>query len=143
MIHHRESYGEDLWGFVERGDTTWYDLRFQEELAKDDKHWTKSCTHPQPAKGFTCGLWNLFHILTIKSSKLEHKLYGFHCGYFVSPHHVSETIRNFVAYQLSGELTCASCWMLHSWHHRLQFCSFATKTMCDSCGHQHCSCLQS
>lgn len=22
-----------------------------------DKHWTKACTHSQPAKGFTCGLW--------------------------------------------------------------------------------------
>ena len=46
----------------------------------------------------------MFHILTIGSSKLEHELYGFHRGYFVSPHHVAETIRNFIAYFLSCEV---------------------------------------
>lgn len=47
---------------------------------------------------------NLFHILTIGSSKPEHELYGFHRGYFVSPHHVAEAIRNFVAYFFSCDV---------------------------------------
>ncbi|KAL7523657.1 hypothetical protein ACHAWF_000613, partial [Thalassiosira exigua] len=73
-----------------------------------------------------CARRNLFHILTIGSSKLEHELYGFHRGYFVSPHHVSETIRNFVAYFFS----CDVC--------RTNFLK-----MYDDCGHEHCSRLQS
>ena len=44
---------------------------------------------------------NLFHILTIGASKHEHEMYGFHRGCFVSPHHVAETIRGFVAYFFS------------------------------------------
>lgn len=64
---------------------------------------------------------NLFHILTIGSTKQEHKLYGFHRGYLVSPHHVSETIRNVVAYFLS----CDVC--------RDHFLS-----MYDGCGYDHC-----
>jgi hypothetical protein len=47
---------------------------------------------------------NLFHILTIGSSKQEHELYGFHRGYFVSPRHVADTIRDFVAYFLSCDV---------------------------------------
>ena len=47
---------------------------------------------------------NIFHILTIGSSKPEHELYGFHRGYIVSPHHVAESIRNFVAYFFSCDV---------------------------------------
>ena len=47
---------------------------------------------------------NLFHILTIGSSKPEHELYGFHRGYFVSPHHVAASIADFVAYFFSCDV---------------------------------------
>ncbi|KAL9180110.1 hypothetical protein ACHAXT_008080 [Thalassiosira profunda] len=129
---HRAEGTEDLWGFVDATTSGWtgkvktFSRKAQQKLAKDDKHWTKTCTHHQPAKGFTCGLWNLFHILTIGSAKPEHELYGFHRGYFVTPHHVAETIRNFVAYFFS----CDVC--------RTNFLN-----MYDSCGHDHCNRLKS
>mmetsp|Transcript_10423 Transcript_10423/g.22527 ORF Transcript_10423/g.22527 Transcript_10423/m.22527 type:complete len:213 (-) Transcript_10423:292-930(-) len=58
---HRSLKTEDLWGYVDANEGGgWTGKMFgqsQEQLAKDDKHWTKTCTHSQPAKGFTCGLW--------------------------------------------------------------------------------------
>ena len=60
MSQHRSLGAEEVWGFVYGGQSGWTGQLFgrkQEELAKDDKHWTKACTHSQPAKGFTCGLW--------------------------------------------------------------------------------------
>ena len=60
MNRHRSVGTEDLWGFVDASERGWTGKVFgqsQEQLAKDDKHWTKTCTHSQPAKGFTCGLW--------------------------------------------------------------------------------------
>ena len=108
MKHHRSADSKHLWGFVDEDErSSWADKLFgvsQEDFFKGDRHWTKSCTHSQPAKGFTCGLWNLFHIFTIGASKTEHVLYGFHRGYFVSPHHVAEAIRNFVAYFFSCDV---------------------------------------
>jgi len=105
---HRAGKQDLLWGYVDPNlRTSWAGGLLgpsDEQLAKDDKKWTKSCTHSEPAKGFTCGLWNLFHILTIGSSKPEHEIYGFHRGYFVSPHHVAETIRNFVQYFFSCDV---------------------------------------
>lgn len=69
---------------------------------------------------------NLFHILTIGSSKPEHELYGFNRGYFVSPHHVAETIRNFVEYFFSCDI-----------------CRTNFLRMYDHCGHDHCDRLKS
>ena len=62
MKHHRSLGTEDLWGAVDASEVTWAErMKFssesKEQLEKDDKHWTKTCTHSQPAKGFTCGLW--------------------------------------------------------------------------------------
>lgn len=109
MKHHRPGGSEQLWGFIDSHQQTSFASalfrgRSQKVLAKDDNRWTKTCTHSQPAKGFTCGLWNLFHISTIGSSKQESELYGFHRGYDVSSHHVAETIRNFVAYFFSCDV---------------------------------------
>lgn len=69
---------------------------------------------------------NLFHILTIGSSKYQHELYGFKRGYFVSPHHVAVTIRNFVSYFLSCDV-----------------CREHYLAMWDGCGHDHCNRLKS
>ncbi len=60
MDYHRSLGTEELWGYINVGGSGWTGNLFgrnQEELAKDDKHWSKTCTHSQPAKGFTCGLW--------------------------------------------------------------------------------------
>jgi len=53
-------------------------------------------------------------------------MYGFHRGYFVSPHHVAETIRGFVAYFFSCDV-----------------CRTSFLRMYDGCGHDHCNRLQS
>ena len=109
MYRHRSGETEDLWGYVDttvRGKLVGKMLGKPDpvQLAKDDRHWSKACTHSQPAKGFTCGLWNLFHILTIGASKKEHETYGFHRGLLVSQHHVAETIKNFIAYFFSCDV---------------------------------------
>ncbi|EJK49387.1 hypothetical protein THAOC_31739, partial [Thalassiosira oceanica] len=130
MDRHRSGETEDPWGYV---DTTVRSKLVGKilgkpdpvQLAKDDKHWSKACTHSQPAKGFTCGLWNLFHILTIGASKKDHEMYGFHRGFLVSQHHVAETIKNFIAYFFS----CDVC--------RTNFLN-----MYDGCGHGHCDRLK-
>jgi hypothetical protein len=60
MDRHRSSGSKMLWGFVDVDEGGWAGLilsQKQEELAKKDKLWTNACTHSQPAKGFTCGLW--------------------------------------------------------------------------------------
>ena len=58
---HRAKGTVDVWGHVDESEITWTGKVFggksQEDLAKDDTHWSKTCTHSQPAKGFTCGLW--------------------------------------------------------------------------------------
>lgn len=64
--------------------------------------------------------------MTVGASKPEHEVYGFHRGYFVSPHHAAETIRGFVAYFFS----CDVC--------RTNFLR-----MYDGCGHKHCNRLGS
>ena len=45
---------------------------------------------------------------------MDHELYGFHRGYFVSPHHVAETIRNFVAYFFSCDV-CRTNFLVRVW----------------------------
>lgn len=60
---HRAAGTADAWGFVEAGGDGWTGQvlrRAQREaLAKEDRRWSRTCTHGQPAKGFTCGLWQV------------------------------------------------------------------------------------
>lgn len=55
------------------------DLSF-EAVLKDNSQWTEACTHNTAFKGYTCGLWDLFHILTIGSTQERNKLYGIQHG---------------------------------------------------------------
>ena len=41
-----------------------------------DLSWTTTCTHDQPAMGYTCGLWELFHIISIGATIPENQHYG-------------------------------------------------------------------
>ena len=59
--------------------------RDDHERRKEHASWTVACTHEKPHSGFTCGLWDLFHILTIGASLNERQSYGFR--------HVAQTIR--------------------------------------------------
>ena len=66
VARHRSSGAEEVWGYVDSSRSGWAVFgRKQDELAKDDNHWTKACTHSQPAKGFTCGLWYVRQVLLL------------------------------------------------------------------------------
>lgn len=86
-----------------------------------NSQWTEACTHHQRGMGFTCGLWDLLHILTIGASLQVHQLYGFHSGYLTAPQHVAEVIKRFIA----NFLACDVC--------RWNFLN-----MFENCGHDHC-----
>ncbi len=92
-------------------------------IVKENSSYTRSCTHGTsiPYSGYTCGLWNLFHIITVGSGKNRNQLFGFHHGYIVSSKEVAFVIRNFIA----NFFRCEVCR-----EHFLQ--------MYDDCGHSHC-----
>ena len=59
---HRRGGTEDAWGSVEAGAEGGRAGRVRrrqrrEAWAEEDRQWSRACTHGQPAKGFTCGLW--------------------------------------------------------------------------------------
>jgi hypothetical protein len=84
--------------------------------------WTEACTHSQAGMvGYTCGLWDLFHILTIGASLYEHQLYGFRSGYLTGSQHVAEILKRFIA----NFLSCDVC----RWNFVSSF---------ENCTHDHC-----
>ena len=129
---------DNLWGYIDAprrlkrrntitglgGDVP--DTKRTNELTSRNRKWTEACTHRLPAHGFTCGLWDLFHIISIGASLQDHQLYGFHAGYLTSHHDVALIIRNFVA----NFFACDVC--------RWNFID-----MFDNCGHDHCNRLPS
>lgn len=93
---------------------------------KERSSWTMACTHDRPYTGFTCGLWELFHILTIGASQTQNQLYGFRQGNVVASKEVASILRNFIA----NFFRCGVC--------KSNF----LKTY-DECGHDHCKRLSS
>uniref|UniRef100_A0A7S3PV83 Sulfhydryl oxidase n=1 Tax=Chaetoceros debilis TaxID=122233 RepID=A0A7S3PV83_9STRA len=91
---------------------------------KENSSWSKACTHGDvfELSGYTCGLWEMFHILTLGSSQSHNQLYGFRKGHIVSQKEVAFTIRNFV-----------------SSFFRCNICRDHFLTVYDSCGHAHCT----
>ncbi len=51
--------------------------------------WTNTCSHGPTSRGFTCGLWELFHIMTIGSTMTSNQLFGYTNGYLISSHEVA------------------------------------------------------
>ena len=133
-----DAAADHLWGYIDAprrpkrrnaitglgGDVP--DTKQMDKIASRNRKWTEACTHGLPAHGFTCGLWDLFHIITIGASLQEHQLYGFHGGYLTSHQDVALIIRNFVA----NFFACDVC--------RWNFID-----MYDNCGHDHCNRLPS
>jgi thiol-disulfide isomerase/thioredoxin len=92
-----------------------------------NSQWTEACTHGQRGAGFSCGLWDLLHIISIGSSMPQpHQLYGYRAGYWVAPQQVGLVIKNF----LSHFFTCEVCR-----HHFVE--------NYDTCGQNHCHRLES
>ncbi len=93
-----------------------------EELEKKERSsWTFACTHGRQYSGMTCGLWEMFHILTVGASQTENQLYGFRRGNVVTSKEVASIIRNFI----ENFFGCAVC--------KTNFLK-----MYDECGHDHC-----
>jgi len=68
------------------------------DIAKEHSAWTNQCTHGGDShSGFTCGLWELFHLLSVGATHTPNQLYGFRKGYIISSTEVGETIYNFIA----------------------------------------------
>ena len=88
--------------------------------------WTESCTHAERGMGFTCGLWDLLHILSIGTSIPIHRVYGFRSGYLTAPTEVAEIMKRFVG----NFFACDVC--------RWNFLN-----MYDNCGHDWCNRLNS
>ena len=59
--------------------------------------YTEACTHNERGMGFTCGLWDLLHILSIGASVPIHRVYGFRSGYHVAPLQVAEVMKRFIS----------------------------------------------
>lgn len=51
-----------------------------QNILKEHSKWTDACTHETSYKGYTCGLWDLFHILTIGSIQHHNRAYGVRQG---------------------------------------------------------------
>ena len=94
--------------------------------ASENMDWTAGCRHEHKNSGFPCGLWELFHILSIGASQPYRQLYAFHKGYAISYHEVAETIRNFIQHFFMCEI-----------------CRKHFLDMYDNCGHDHCHRLSS
>lgn len=68
-----------------------------------EPEWSRSCSKGEPGRGFTCGLWETFHAITVG-------LVGYNTnqvddGSLLSTDSVASTIRNFVQYFF----TCEEC----------------------------------
>lgn len=90
-------------------------------IIKEHSVWTDQCTHGYSHHGFTCGLWELFHLLSIGATHTTNQLYGFREGYIISSKEVGDTIRNFIANFF-----------------RCDVCKSNFLQMYKECGHDHC-----
>lgn len=92
-----------------------------DEILWRNSQWTEACTHSERGLGYTCGLWDLFHLLTVGASLPSHQLYGFRSGYLTGSQHVAEIIKRFI----TSFLACDVC----RWNFVSSF---------DNCAHDHC-----
>jgi hypothetical protein len=61
------------------------------------KRWSASCTHGEPSAGYTCGLWELFHIMTVGVVEWNMMISTDDGGMVYGTEDVAKTLRNFVA----------------------------------------------
>jgi len=60
--------------------------------------WTAACAHSVPASGYTCGLWELFHIMTIGLVEENYKL-----SKPISTMHAAESLNKYVEHFFACE----------------------------------------
>ena len=72
--------------------------------------------------GYTCGLWELFHTITVGASLPQQQIYGHWMGYKTSSYHVAHTIKQVIQYFFGCDI-----------------CRKNFVTMYDTCGYYHCT----
>jgi len=77
------------------------------------KGWTAACSHGAPALGYTCGLWELFHIMTIGLVEKNHAL-----SKPISTMHAAESLNKYVEHFFA----CEEC--RHNFNAVYDSCSF-------------------
>lgn len=117
--------GDDLWGGLLRGGIQTLPQLSKTSLIRKNTKFTEACTHSERALGFTCGLWNLFHVATVGSSFPEHQLYGFLSGYLTSPADTAEILKRFIGHFFGCEV-CRKNFLVNY----------------ENCGQNHCERLE-
>jgi thiol-disulfide isomerase/thioredoxin len=87
-----------------------------------NNRWSKACTYNERGMGFTCGLWDLFHIISIGASIPSHRMFAFRSGYIVEPKRVAEVLQRFISHFFSCNV-----------------CRWNFNDMYERCGHNHCT----
>ena len=62
----------------------------------DTKKWSASCVKGEKGMGYTCGLWELFHIMTIGVVEWNMMLNEEQAAMIISTIHAAETLRDFI-----------------------------------------------
>lgn len=95
VVHRHDNTTE--WDISLDEEVLFFQKRLPNATAASDKKWSNGCSHGKRGAGYTCGLWELFHIMSVgvaeryESAKKDHSH-----DVDVSLHHAGETLRNFV-----------------------------------------------
>lgn len=73
-----------------------------EPFKPDHKEWSPSCTHENGLPGYTCGLWELFHIMTV--GLIEWNKQGDNKWVVIPTEYAADTLRNYVAHFFGCEV---------------------------------------
>lgn len=111
----------DNFDYVKRSES--YMITILDEYAPPSKVWSMSCSHGEIDAGFTCGLWELFHSVTVGVVDYN-RAAAFHRNRLATED-VARTIRSFV----DAFFPCEIC--------RRNFA-----VMFDSCAYRRCEVLQ-
>ena len=121
----------DLWGDVERMNKIGGTMGLGVDVPHVDKvvdknfrenyRWTQACTQNERGMGFTCGLWDLIHVITIGTSIREHRVFALRSGYIVKPKQIAEVMKRFISHFFACDV-----------------CRWKFNDMYERCGHNHC-----
>ena len=67
--------------------------------------WSSACSHGDSKAGYTCGLWNLLHVVTIGVAERHKAVLGARDR--ITIHHSASAIRDYIQYFLSN--SCSYC----------------------------------
>jgi len=114
------------WDIALDEEVLFFQKRLPNATAAADEKWSHVCSHGKRGAGYTCGLWELFHIMSIGvAERYETATKSHSHNIDISLHHAAETLRNFVG----NFFGCQVC--------RTNFVKFY-----DGCGNNHCNRLK-